>query len=799
MSFSNSAFASFSGPSAVPSLGYAGPFVGVTVGSKAAPASANGNAEVDDIMAHLNLAAAGREHAYMCKRIAWEDVDRYMTSGNGALSTVGANITDVHIEDDQKPPRCLYTLRAQNWNERVNTVAASDIMVVVGNHVPGNTKLESVPLDEVLRHMGAYGNYAGVAASINLSAPDTDAKVSVRRQVVFLPTVGVAATEPGEIGPEHVASRHFLTKCYSYQTRDPKDPRNMLLLCTAQGMAVQQSEVGAQPVPYHLKRADMGITRYKLEAEASNIAVGAEQIETPEEAAAAAKRGKATARFIGTKDLAARFDIQMLVQVPLKQKPVETKAYGGYATQDKFWASWNNPLGGKATMSATSNSSPGSTNSSASSQMYDLFGSTGAKVNGVAGNTLCFGESLDGLQYKSADLSASAPAADRPLYVVPAKRDTTMAPSFSKPGCAGCKLNSTGSSARDLVRSSNASTAIQDMQDQSAQTQPLYGKAPTPAQLAKMKAVEEKKCAKAAGALGGQHSYGHKSSYSGNSNAPSFVQPAQQHYGSAAPSFGAFLSSSPFGAPKKNHFEKGVVQYQKTAAPGGAGASTEPFFADFDPPKDVQLQSSALPGTACTSVFGAPSAASAHGFSASAFGAPTTATFDGATTGGFCGAMSTGGFGGGAPTTGLFGSAGVSAASTGFGFGLGSASFGGAPGGPAPPQVDRPAPKVELPAPKIGVSNAARVSYGGEYDRTWPGVANRAPVRNPDEHITVTITMFCTVQGGVPSMEDACAAMDDLDRQYAAWPSSARADAPAFLSDPTAPKKPSTPPIVFDV
>merc|ERR1719506_3218614 len=74
-------------------------------------------------------------------------------------------------------------------------------------------------------------------------------------------------------------------------------------------------------------------------------------------------------------------------------------------------------------------------------------------------------------------------------------------------------------------------------------------------------------------------------------------------------------------------------------------------------------------------------------------------------------------------------------------------------GGPVPPQR------------KVGTANAARVSRGSEVD-TWPGLSVTAPERNPGEHITVTVVIYNTVAGGVPSEADVVAAVDDMEELY---------------------------------
>lgn len=72
--------------------------------------------------------------------------------------------------------------------------------------------------------------------------------------------------------------------------------------------------------------------------------------------------------------------------------------------------------------------------------------------------------------------------------------------------------------------------------------------------------------------------------------------------------------------------------------------------------------------------------------------------------------------------------------------------------------------------PKKGKSTAARVSRGSEVD-TWKGLTVQEPQRNEAEHITVTVVIYNTVAGGVPSEDDVAAAVSDMEELYSkcAW------------------------------
>ena len=81
--------------------------------------------------------------------------------------------------------------------------------------------------------------------------------------------------------------------------------------------------------------------------------------------------------------------------------------------------------------------------------------------------------------------------------------------------------------------------------------------------------------------------------------------------------------------------------------------------------------------------------------------------------------------------------------------------------------------------PKRGVANAARVSRGSEFD-VWPGLTVREPTRHRSEHVTITVVLYNTVAGGVPTEDDVQAAVDDLEQLYASCGAAGRLADPAF-------------------
>jgi len=225
---------------------------------------------------------------YSLKVISWNDVSRY-TSAGGGLSSVGSNITDVKLVG--KNGQSFYTIRTDNWNEKVGTVSAQDVAVIKET----DDGLTPITLKKYLQDNG-------LSSSL-------DDKISIRFQTTFLP---IEADDHGSI--------EFCTDSYSYNTPDPSDPKNLLLLCTTQGLTLHTNRNSNQKLFLHSKDSDGKLINRWLEAEETSYKVGAEQIETDAQVEENMKRGKASSGVIGIKSMGQRFNALLTVQIPLKQK-----------------------------------------------------------------------------------------------------------------------------------------------------------------------------------------------------------------------------------------------------------------------------------------------------------------------------------------------------------------------------------------------------------------------------------------------------------------------------------------------
>ena len=141
---------------------------------------------VDETMRAINAAckAKGGAHAgYSCKVVSWDDASRGTVGGG--LSCWGANITDTYLKS--KDGAQLFTVRSDNWNEKLGRVSTNDVCVVTGNQEPDGKELQPITLRDFLKQGGTHGRYAGLGLGADLSDDALDREVSIRFQTTFLP------------------------------------------------------------------------------------------------------------------------------------------------------------------------------------------------------------------------------------------------------------------------------------------------------------------------------------------------------------------------------------------------------------------------------------------------------------------------------------------------------------------------------------------------------------------------------------------------------------------------------------
>ena len=246
---------------------------------------------IASVITTINNYLVEQKSEYRCKTISWNDVSRYTTSSG--LSSMGSNIQDARLVT--KDTDLLYTIRPENWNEKVGTVSASEIAIID-------------EIDGVIKPM-TLKQYLDAN---NFSMPH-DNQISIRFQTTFLP---VSADDE---------ALEFCPEVYSYNTPSPDNPRNLLLLATTQGLALYKNTTSYQK----LFLVDGDQTKW-MSAETTKYKVGAQQMETDEEAAAAISKGKAASAVIGTRGMGQRFNALLSIQIPVKQKiayAASTKMY----------------------------------------------------------------------------------------------------------------------------------------------------------------------------------------------------------------------------------------------------------------------------------------------------------------------------------------------------------------------------------------------------------------------------------------------------------------------------------------
>lgn len=244
-----------------------------------------------------DLMTSGSE--FRCKTISWNDASRF--SGPGGLSSIGPNIQDARLVT--KDNTLLYTIRPENWNEKIGTVSTKDIAIIdtIDN------KLKPITLKEYLDRN-------------NLSVDGLDNEVSIRFQTTFLPLKNNTDLDLDlNIIDNKDDSIEFCPEVYSYNTPSDDNPRNLLLMVTTQGLTLHKNTNKYQKLFLSEKTTDGKMVNKWLSAEKTSFKVGSQQIETDEEAAYAQSRNKAVSAVIGTKSMGSRFNALLTIQIPVQQ------------------------------------------------------------------------------------------------------------------------------------------------------------------------------------------------------------------------------------------------------------------------------------------------------------------------------------------------------------------------------------------------------------------------------------------------------------------------------------------------
>ena len=72
-------------------------------------------------------------------------------------------IRSLHLGCDSSLPNTRYTVRPDNWNEKLGVVDSGSVCVLAGNEVPGGGPLQPVTLRSYLASIGPRGGkYCGL-------------------------------------------------------------------------------------------------------------------------------------------------------------------------------------------------------------------------------------------------------------------------------------------------------------------------------------------------------------------------------------------------------------------------------------------------------------------------------------------------------------------------------------------------------------------------------------------------------------------------------------------------------------
>lgn len=238
---------------------------------------------------------------------AWNDGERGVTQaqGNGAcqLSSVGANITDVHLAcpDGGVAP----FIKPENHDEYIGMVDPNNLFAV-------DAKGQSCSLKNMVENLNDHISYMGFNCS---NLPQTDLW-GFRSQSAWISTT-----------PD--TPRMFSICAVNYNTYNASDPKNLLLVCTPTGIYAHVDVVGSNKLHAHVVEDDGSIMNHYYKAHPTNIAVG----DTEEAGQKRSRPGELPSskegRF-GFKTMPARNDLIMVVSIPLKQQPPLTRGLGGW-------------------------------------------------------------------------------------------------------------------------------------------------------------------------------------------------------------------------------------------------------------------------------------------------------------------------------------------------------------------------------------------------------------------------------------------------------------------------------------
>jgi hypothetical protein len=226
--------------------------------------------------------------------VAWTDNARGTVGG--MLTCWGKNITDMKLRAEFGN---LPMIRSPNHDELLGPIDAGKV------HCGG------VTFEELYASLEDHICYMGH----KLSRKPALKKVVMRFQCAF---VGLHAGQ----------KRNLCVETYSYQTRDAKDPRNLLLVVTPTGVYVHTDGVGYTKLLAHIRENGKILSNW-FEAEESACADGAPQ--------------KKKAAKLGVEGCGDQSNRMLVFSIPLKQREVCSEVF----TEEVVYRSLSAPEVGK--------------------------------------------------------------------------------------------------------------------------------------------------------------------------------------------------------------------------------------------------------------------------------------------------------------------------------------------------------------------------------------------------------------------------------------------------------------------
>lgn len=219
---------------------------------------------------------------YCATSVAWNDGQRGVV--NGVLSCAGKNITDARIVAES-PRKIIPFVRPHNLDEALGVTTADKLWMFDKELVSVQSVLET------LESRAAYRGFSAVEPNVTSEHP-----IVVRVQTAWIPL------EEGETNVKCAPGN------FSYQTSTETDPRNLIVVGTAEGIFVHHDRPGVNKLLGHKLADDGTVEEHWFVATESDHCVGRSHI------------GDSTAVELGLKGMGPRCNCFMVLSLPNSQK-----------------------------------------------------------------------------------------------------------------------------------------------------------------------------------------------------------------------------------------------------------------------------------------------------------------------------------------------------------------------------------------------------------------------------------------------------------------------------------------------